>query len=401
MSTIDYSQTALWNFCKWSWFERYVNQRQFRYTGQRSDPLCLGSLVHNALDNFVKYGRPSFDEETIAENNPTNETVQLAQVLVEGYLKKYPAERWPVERTEQPLRFPLRTGNALWSCHACGHGGGYSGMDFDQIVPGYDKPLACVVCGVDYTVTVGSKPIYGLAKLDGYFYVPTDTTIESGSGLDGDTITLSRGWWAKEYKTKAHGVDRAKWIREWQTKRQADFQILALQNMLRSRDHRGVQEKFHIAADAPVQGVLVCVLEKPYEHTPQRTCKNKACKGKFDMMLFIPRPEGYACPMCGFVQPLKPYTPTAASLPEFFRITVVRNPEQLEIAKEEIRRTAIEMEDMRRNGMNSRLPNRDACVNNVHRRQCEYFNPHTHGGTTETNPSFVKIDATRYMGVAA
>ena len=359
--TIDYSQTALWNFCKWAWYERYVNQRQFRYTGQRSDPLCLGSLVHNALDNFAKYGRPSFDEETMVENNPTNETVQLAQVLVEGYLKKYPAERWPVERTEQPLRFPI------------------------------DGPL--VANNVDGR--------WGLAKLDGYFYVPTDTTIESGSGLDGDTITLSRGWWAKEYKTKAHGVDRAKWIREWQTKRQADFQILALQNMLRSRDHRGVQEKFHIAADAPVQGVLVCVLEKPYEHTPQRTCKNKACKGKFDMMLYIPRPDGYACPMCGFVQPLKPYTPTAASQPEFFRITVVRKPEQLEVAREEIRRTAIEMEDMRRNGMDSRLPNRDACVNNVHRRQCEYFDPHTYGGTTETNPSFVQIDATKYMGVAA
>src|SRR5271170_5515812 len=104
---IDYSSYSKFLFCPWAWYENYVNERSRPYTSQRSDPLCLGSLVHNALDNFAKTGKPEIDQETILENNPTPDTVAQAQMLVYGYLKKYPAELWPVERTEQPLRFPL------------------------------------------------------------------------------------------------------------------------------------------------------------------------------------------------------------------------------------------------------------------------------------------------------
>lgn len=363
MNRLDYSQVSLWNFCPWAWYERYVHQRTLRYTGQRSDPLCLGSLVHNGLDNFAKDGRPSFDEPTVVENNPTPETLQLAQILVEGYLKKYPAELWPVELAEQPLQFPL----------------------------GFSVQRAYTDGRIGYEMV----PVNALAKLDGYFYVPEDTTIESG--LDGYTLTLSRGWWAKEYKTKAHGRNRAEWCKEWQTKRQADFQIMALQELLRKADVANIGEegKYHDL----VQGVLVCVLEKPYEYRPIRKCKG--CHESYDMMMYIPRSDGFMCPMCSHVQELKPYKPTKAKEPEYFRLTVVRNADQLAVAKEEITATALAMEAMREQGMSYRSPNRDACVNNVHRRSCEYLDPHTYGGSTATNPNFVQVDAYKYMGVAA
>src|ERR1035438_10424182 len=143
MSNIDYSSYSKFLFCPWAWYENYENQMQLRYVGQRSDPLCLGSLVHNALDNFAKTGKPFVDEDTIRENNPTPDTMAMAEVLVVGYLRKYPKEHWPTERAEQPLQFPL------------------------ELMPQSEG---------EWTAT-------GLAKLDGYFYVPEDTTIESG--LDG------------------------------------------------------------------------------------------------------------------------------------------------------------------------------------------------------------------------
>jgi hypothetical protein len=57
------------------------------------------------------------------------------------------------------------------------------------------------------------------------------------------------------------------------------------------------------------------------------------------------------------------------------------------------------MENMRRDGMLVETPDRDACVNNVYRRQCVYMEPHTYGGTTETDARYEKIDATKYMGL--
>ena len=137
MSIIDYSSYSKFLFCPWAWYENYENQMQLRYVGQRSDPLCLGSLVHNALDNFAKTGKPFVDEDTIRENNPTPDTMAMAEVLVVGYLRKYPKEHWPVERAEQPLKFPLAPATTITN----------NGMETIE----------------EY------GPIEGLAKLDGYF----------------------------------------------------------------------------------------------------------------------------------------------------------------------------------------------------------------------------------------
>ena len=351
---IDYSQYSKFLFCPWAWFENYVNQRTLRYIGQRSDPLCLGSLVHNALDNFAKTGKPFVDEATIRDNNPTPDTMAMAEMLVVGYLRKYPKEYWPVERAEQPLRFPL------WD--------------------------------PDYSISK-EDVIEGLAKLDRYFYVPEDTTIESG--VEGYTLTLSQGWWGKEYKTKAHGRDRSGWIKEWQTKRQADFQILALQHMLNQANF-GLEEEEHLA-NRRVQGILICVLEKPHEYVPQRRCAK--CKGMYDLQLYTPVEHGFRCPACGTVQELSPYVPKVPKIPEYFRFAAVRDAKQLEVARREITGVAVRMERMRQQGMAVEEPNRDACVNNVYRRQCAYMEPHTYGGSTETDARYEKVDATKYMGL--
>jgi hypothetical protein len=297
------------------------------------------------LDGFAKEGKPSVNMGVLAELNPTPDTLEMATLLVHGYLRKYPSERWPVERAEQPLRFPIGS--------------------------------------------IVGRGIEGLAKLDGYIYVPEDSQIESG--IPNQTLTLTRGWWPKEYKTKAFHRKRSEWMKEWQTKRQADFQILALQHHLESQPrHRG--------DDITVQGILVCVLEKPHEYTPTRKCAG--CKESYELMSFIPKPDGFMCPMCGAVQKLSPYIPKRPKVPEYFRLTITRTPEQLEIAKREISAVANMMAVMRVGGMDAFLPNRDACVNNVHRHECEYLGPHTYGGTT-ADGGYVQIDATKYMGVGA
>jgi len=338
---IDYSQYALWNFCPWAWYERYVRQYVRRWEGQRSDALCLGSLVHNILDNVSRKGKPEIDTSVLIENSPTPETVMLAEQLVYGYVKRYPRIEWPIEVTEAPLRFPLAE-------------------DFE-----------------------------GLAKLDGYFYVPEDTAVPSG--IEGMTLTLARGWWAQEYKTKAASRPRPEWIREWQTKRQCDFQMLALKHHLDSG-----QEESYLGIDC-VQGVLICVLEKPREYTPKRKCV--ACKETWELASFRPSSEGYCCPSCGKEQHLSPYIPKVPKTCDYFRITATRTPDQLAVAREEILQIAIHMEDMRSFGRLWREPNRDNCVNNVHRTQCEYMEPHTYGPEVTEDRRFHQIDTSAYMGV--
>ena len=140
INKIDYSQLSKFKFCPWAWYENYVNGMQPRYVGQRSDALCLGSLVHNALDNIDRTGRMFIDDATLVEMNPTPETKLLAELMVAGYRRKYPTERWECVRTEAAVEFPLEKGVSVFH----------------------------------------KDDWFGVAKLDKYFYVPEDTTIESG-----------------------------------------------------------------------------------------------------------------------------------------------------------------------------------------------------------------------------
>ena len=344
MNKIDYSQYSKFLFCPWAWYETYVKGMSPRYIGQRSDPLALGSLVHEGLDTFSRTGKVLIPAEVVAEVNPTPEAMQLAELLVRGYIRKYPNEQWQMERTEQAVEFPL------------------DGTDW---------------CGI--------------AKLDSYFYVPEDTTIESG--LHDQRLTLGRGWWAREYKTKSHGIDRAVWAKEWAAKRQADFQLLALTNLLQNYPH---SERFTNSATDEVRGILVSVLEKPRDYTPKRKCKG--CSNSYELESYLIHADGHMCPMCGYVQKLKPYTPTVPLAPEFYRLIVTRSPEQLAIARNEIAMVAEAMDDLRESGMLSIVPNRDNCISNKYHRQCDFAEQHIAGVNVE-EPTFVKIDPYKYIGI--
>jgi len=360
---LDYSQYSSFLMCPWKWYESYVQGMSPRYSGQRSDPLCLGSLVHNGLDNYSKSGRPEIDMTCLTDNNPTPETYRIAQMMCEGYVQKYPRERWEVESTEEAVQFPY-----AW-CKTCNH----------QAV--CDEGEHCLGCGSD------TIPVAGIAKLDGQFYVPEDTTIESG--LPGQTLTLSRGWWSREYKTKSPGIDRSVWLAEWASKRQADFQILALQ-------HRLEETPRHSGDDISVQGVLVSVLEKPRQYTPKRKCKG--CGETWELDSFRPTATGHACPMCGAEQKIKPYVPTVVPTPEFFRIVVTRSPQQLETSRREFAMVAEAMEQMRVLGKEIAIPNRDNCISNRYHKKCEYAEQHI-GGLPVAEPQFVKVDPFKYLGI--
>lgn len=353
VAKIDYSQLAQYQFCPWAWYEKYIKGMSRRYNGQRSDPLALGSLVHNILDNRSKYGRMFIDEATLRDVGPTPECVALAELLVRGYHQKYPQEHWPMEYTEAAVEFPL-----------------------------YDPDI--------YNIADPHYLWYGVAKLDGYFYVPSDTTIESG--LPDQRLTLGRGWWSREYKTKSPGIDRGVWMKEWASKRQADFQLLALHNILISDDY----QKHNNPPE--IRGVLVSVLEKPRDYIPKRKCKK--CGGQYELRAFREHADGHLCPVCGEVQKLKPYVPTVPSNPEYFRMIVTRTPEQLAVAREEIAHVAESMQDMIDEGMSSVMPHRDNCISNRYHHECEFAEEHIAGVDVST-PKFIQIDPYAYIGLAS
>lgn len=328
--------------CPWKWYENYVCGMQKRYVGQRDDALALGSLTHNLLDNLQRIGRIEYSTEVLLEINPTVECQELGIMLVRGYLMKYPNEYWEMEYPEKAVEFPLVSSTSNWV--------------------------------IDWT---------GIAKLDRYFYVPEDTTIESG--LPGQMLTLGKGWWAQEFKTKSHGIRRDVWMKEWMSKRQADFQLLALQAEL-GRNKTG----------STLRGVLVSVLEKPREYTPMRKCKD--CKGSYELSAYREHENGNICPMCGSIQKVTPYKPTVANTPEYFRLIVTRTPDQLETARREIMMVTEMMEDMRERGRDSVVPNRDNCISNRYHTECSYAENHT-AGNPVGEPQFVQIDPYKYIGI--
>jgi hypothetical protein len=345
---VDYSQYSTWWTCPWLWYEKYIKGMSPRYVGQRDDALALGTLCHTALDNWSKSGKMVIDQEVLGDINPTPECLALAEMLVRGYVMKYPREIWKVEKTEQAVKFPIFN-------------------------PDYSIPKENVVEGV--------------AKLDGYFYVSDDTTIESG--LPGQTLTLSRGWWSREYKTKSAGIDRALWMSEWAAKRQADFQLLALNHLIETQPrHRG--------DDVTVQGVLVSVLEKPREYKPKRKCQG--CKQSWLLDLYRATPEGFTCPVCNHVQKLKPRLVHEGPMGEYFRMIVTRTPDQLEIARQEIRQVANMMQHLQREGLTAYAPNRDNCIQNRYHKKCEFAEDHI-AGTVVAEPKYIKIDPYKYIGL--
>ena len=182
---------------------------------------------------------------------------------------------------------------------------------------------------------------------------------------------------------------------EWASKRQADFQLLALTNLLENSPRN---ELAPYGLSPTVRGVLVSVLEKPREYSPRRKCKG--CGETWEMVSYRVTAEGHSCPMCGHVQHLKPYAPTVVPTADYFRMIVTRTPEQLEVARREITQVADRMDYMVTVGMEDTPPNRDNCIQNRWHRKCEYAEQHI-AGRAVSEPEFVQIDPYKYIGMVA
>ena len=182
---VDYSQWRNWMDCPARWYELAVNRRRKSWPeGPREDALAVGSLVHAGIERWLKVGEVGIPEAKVQEINPTRDCLEACEAMVYGYVKTYPQERWELIKCEEPLRFPL----------------------IDTLVERWN--------------------VDGLAKVDAYFWVPELTTIPSG--LEGYELTLDRGWWGMEHKTKAPELPPGVWMSKWEVAAQASFQMLAL-----------------------------------------------------------------------------------------------------------------------------------------------------------------------------
>jgi hypothetical protein len=312
-------------------------ERPFDPTRQRDDAICIGSLVHEGLENWYRHGTLVIRDEVLLECNPSPEAMTLVRELLNGYIQRYPVVPWKVEQLEMPLTKHLWDNNHL------------------------------------------------LAKVDQYFSVPGPEPLMVESGIPGERLTLLPGYWIQENKTKAMSIDRAKYMRRWTTNMQADFQLIALREHLRKA-----------GVDAPVHGVLVNVLEKPKEYVPKRKCKNKSCGQQLPMAAYLPHPEGAACPLCGEVQKLSPYNPKTESRAEYYRLITTRSPNQLEISEHQICGVLSQMNDMREFGHEAIAPNKENCVDTIF-GDCEYYKNHTYGIPVEEDDELRPRDATKYV----
>jgi hypothetical protein len=214
----------------------------------------------------------------------------------------------------------------------------------------------------------------GFALVDNFFYNPCLCEIESGVG--DEILAIQQGWWIREYKTKDAQKPRGVYQQAWQTNMQADFQIHALSKKV----------------GQPVQGIFVCVLERPRLYIPHRKCKG--CGEMLELATYLPTGTGdHACPLCGNQQKLKPYAPKIERRPDVYRFAVTRTKEQLDVSMGQILQVAMLMEEWKA----ERIiipPNKEACVvfNNV----CEYFDNHTYDKQTSEDVNMMKKDTTKY-----
>lgn len=339
---IDYSAYSTWMKCPAMWWEKYINKRQKRWPkAQRNDALCLGALVHAGLEVWQESHVVDIPAKAVDEFTPDRDTFLLAQELVYGYARRYPQELWPLGKCEEPVTWPLL------------------GDPIDLI---------------------------GLAKIDRYFYCPEPTPIETG--VPGEMMLLTPGFWIHEYKTKSPFIKIGLYMQSWDMNMQATFQMLALKAKL-AADPK--------TADIPVGGVLVNVLEKPKRYVPKRKCKS--CKELQEFATYIPTGSGqYSCPMCGTRQeltPLKLDTPTVP--PEYYRFLVTRSSGELAKGQEQIIQVGQQMMEMERSGLRSIPWNTTNCVDFKWNETCQYFSHHKNG--TDTKDDIEMMDVPEYRGL--
>jgi len=181
---LDHSQYYTWMSCPWRWYEKYINKIERVPTRVlRDDALCIGSLVHNGLENFYRSGRLNISPEAIEENTPTPATLYMCNIMIQQYAQQYAGEPSnQLELVEAP-----------------------------------------VIAKVDDDYSI-------LAKVDSYFYVPE--TVPVSVGFLGQTTMLTPGWWIREHKTKSPYISMESFMQRWLSDMQANFQCLTLQATL-------------------------------------------------------------------------------------------------------------------------------------------------------------------------
>jgi hypothetical protein len=353
---LDASQYFSWMTCPWKWAERYINrvQKSFPAGAQRDDNLAVGSLVHAGLETWYNTGVPEIPQQIISELGPTPDALDLCKALVWGFARQYPVELWTLQMCEEPLRRPL--------------------------VPAEPEQL----------LSPASQPISLLAKIDSYFL--TESQISINSGVTGEDLSLAPGYWIQEFKTKAAGIDRGKWMKTWVVNMQASFQILCLRHKLEGLEF-------------PVQGVLVSVLEKPKPYIPKRKCQGCGETNPLGMWRELPVPPGmlnkkgkpytppnwFGCPDCSSTQTLKPYEPKSLKSPNYFRFAITRTEEELEVALLRAGYVAKQMREVREGRLRpSLLANTPECAKSFGygNGTCEFFRNHTYGVSTLEDPEF-------------
>lgn len=271
--------------------------------------MIVGLLVHNALENLYKTGEPTIDTTLIQEFEVFQETVLLAQELVLRYQKVYPLHEFASRSVEKALEFELGGGNS-WK---------------------------------------------GISKVDFVFELATPTRVQLN---DADSTELPAGIYGLEHKTRSGRS--ATWQESWDTRVQADFEMLAIQ-----------------ANFGRCDGILVNTIEYKAPYEPVKTCK--PCGQKSEVRYWIAVEKGaYKCPLCGEVSNFTPRKQTKDNEPPpTYRFLVTRTPEQLEEAKLRIRTITSFMHPSLRPWM--RLP---SCVDKFTGKICPYKQLHINNNNT-------------------
>lgn len=305
LKIIDNSQYEKYWKCPKAWVANYM-QGYFDGVTTGEGPLVLGSLFHAALEAYLTTGIVEIPQSEIQALEATKDTVELASLLISSYVRTYPPEELSLVSCEEALKFSLDPYTWDWK---------------------------------------------GVSKVDFVTNFEEDTLLSLG--LD-ESRMLPKGIWGVEHKTRQAG-NTAGWLKHWEVRMQADFEILALQENYEN-----------------VQGIIVNTVEyvKPYE--PVKTCKK--CKTKSKVKLWSPlEVHVYGCPFCKEPQEYKPKKPSPPKVPVCYRFPVVRSQQALEESKAQIAHTAFKMQ-VAFADKGFVVPNRRSCVEAPQYRVCNYFN---------------------------
>jgi hypothetical protein len=346
---IDFTQWSTFQTCPMKWFETYVLGWRLKPADyQRDDALCVGSLYHDGMENFLRTSLATISQAVIDEFTPKPEALEMVLGMLQEYQLWAGHEDWQIITIEKPIEFQIPlTGGLVVPC---------------------------------------------MAKLDASVLVLEPTTIETGQV--GQTELLEVGYYTYEHKTKAGTSNRAAFLRRWELDAQPLFQQRALEAYIKANPE---------LPQLPVRGTIINVAEKPSIYIPVRTCKG--CKTKQDMSSYEIANGLYVCRLCGHSNEFDPAKKTSARQPTtFYRIKLAAhgwdNP-TTNIMLESIASTHANMEAMRK------ATSPDEAIANpysgfakcIHPMwgPCEFVDIHTKQTTHEATITLMQIDTTKYM----